>query len=137
VRLLQAARPVSGFCTYRALRPHKNRNDYFLTATRDKSASTVHTISWGNAVTRPMAFERVRWLFFWLAIRVLATAALFLSTAVIFLSAYGLFRSEQTMVWIVIGTPSVFMFVSAIKLIRGWNFSPDEVNAWYSGGKEK
>jgi len=53
------------------------------------------------------------------------------------LSVYGLFWSAHQMASVVIGVPSVFLFVYTIKLIRLRSFSPEEVNKWYSGRKEK
>jgi hypothetical protein len=75
-------------------------------------------------------------LFFWLAIRAIAIAGLFLSLILISLSVYGLFGAEHQMAWVVIGVPSVFLFVYTFKLIRLGSFSSEEVNKWYSGKKE-
>ncbi len=87
---------------------------------------------------KPTLIERVRWLFFQCAIKATASAGFLMSLVLIAISAYGLLSEEpeHQRTGLILGIPSVFIFIYTTRLLRLSNFSAEEVNKWYSRGKE-
>lgn len=89
-------------------------------------------------MTKPKLIELIRWLIFYFAIKSIAVAGFFLSLILICISIYGLLSdvSGHQRTGVVLGIPSVMMFVYTIRLFRLSNFSSEDVNKWYTGKKE-
>lgn len=83
--------------------------------------------------------KRLRWLFFYGSIKLLALAGVVASLFLIGLALYGLFISvqEYLKVAIVLLIPSVFMLAYSIKLFRLSKLTSTEVDKWFSGACQK
>lgn len=83
--------------------------------------------------------KKLRWLFFYGSIKLLALAGVVASLSLIGLALYGLFISvqEYLKVAIVLLIPSVFMLAYSIKLLRLSKLTPTEVDKWFSGARQK
>lgn len=83
--------------------------------------------------------KRLRWLFFYGSIKLLALAGVVASLSLIGLALYGLFISvqENLKVGVVLLIPSVFMLAYSIKLLKLSKVTPTEVDKWFSGARQK
>lgn len=91
---------------------------------------------------RPMSrtlIKRLRWLFFYGSMKLIALAGIVASLSLIGIALYGLFSSaqENLKVGVVLLIPSVALFVYSIKLLRLSKVTPQEVDKWFSGARQK
>mgnify|MGYP001769229201 CR=1 FL=1 len=83
--------------------------------------------------------KKLRWLFFYGSIKLLALAGVVASLSLIGLALYGLFISvqENLKVGVVLLIPSVFMLAYSIKLLKLSKVTPTEVDKWFPGARQK
>ena len=84
-------------------------------------------------MTEPTFFERMRWLFFTVAMKLVGIASLLMGLLLICVCIYGLVSDGEKSLKLLatLGIPSLLMTVCAIKLLR-LNFSIEGINKWYS-----
>lgn len=83
--------------------------------------------------------KRLRWLFFYGAMKLIALAGIVASLVLIGIALQGLISSakEHVRVGVVLLIPAVALLVYSIKLLRLSKVSPSEVEKWFSGVRQK